>query len=146
MFLPDSSRRMLSAAELVYNDASWMSVPENTSMLHSSVAHVAAKHLGVRSLRNKLLLGSAAGLEMSAATGLMRGVEAFGQSETLCSRIKHILHAYPEGDGPLSELIQNADDAGATRVCVLTAKRIKLVLGATHIHRFIFPMFIMCAR
>ncbi|CAI5714235.1 unnamed protein product [Hyaloperonospora brassicae] len=47
------------------------------------------------------------------------GVEAFGQTEVLTKRIAHILEQYPDGPNIISELIQNADDAGATRVCVL---------------------------
>ncbi|KAG1701483.1 hypothetical protein DVH05_010784 [Phytophthora capsici] len=46
-------------------------------------------------------------------------VEAFGQTEALTKRIAHILEQYPDGPNIISELIQNADDAGATRVCVL---------------------------
>ncbi|RLN52756.1 hypothetical protein BBJ28_00021271, partial [Nothophytophthora sp. Chile5] len=46
-------------------------------------------------------------------------VEAFGQTEALTKRIGHILEQYPDGPNIVSELIQNADDAGASRVCVL---------------------------
>ncbi|KAF4319793.1 hypothetical protein BBO99_00006114 [Phytophthora kernoviae] len=47
------------------------------------------------------------------------GIEAFGQSEALTKRIAHILEQYPDGRSIMSELIQNADDAEATRVCLL---------------------------
>lgn len=46
-------------------------------------------------------------------------VEAFGQSEALTKRIARILEQYPDGPNILSELIQNADDAGAARVRIL---------------------------
>ena len=39
-------------------------------------------------------------------------MEAFGQAESLTSRLKNILDLYPEGSSVFSELIQNADDAG----------------------------------
>jgi len=42
--------------------------------------------------------------------------QAFGQHEALTTRLKHILDAYADGPGVISELIQNADDAGATEV------------------------------
>ena len=42
--------------------------------------------------------------------------EAFGQHEALTTRLKHILDAYADGPGIISELVQNADDAGATEV------------------------------
>eukprot|EP00884_Botryococcus_braunii_P020225 jgi/Botrbrau1/6887/Bobra.67_3s0006.1 len=38
----------------------------------------------------------------------------FGQKVTLTGRIREILINYPEGTSVLKELIQNADDAGAT--------------------------------
>jgi sacsin len=45
--------------------------------------------------------------------------EAFGQHEALTTRLKHILDAYADGPGVISELVQNADDAGATEVRLL---------------------------
>ena len=42
--------------------------------------------------------------------------EAFGQHEALTTRLRHILDAYADGPGIVSELVQNADDAGATEV------------------------------
>lgn len=35
---------------------------------------------------------------------------------SLTARIKELLIAYPEGVGVLRELVQNADDAGATHI------------------------------
>ncbi len=46
-------------------------------------------------------------------------MEAFGQSEALTTRLKHIIQDYPEGPSTLMELVQNADDAGASRVALL---------------------------
>ena len=43
-------------------------------------------------------------------------LEAFGQHESLTSRLHNILELYADGVGILHELIQNADDAGASRV------------------------------
>ncbi|KAG0589167.1 hypothetical protein KC19_1G000400 [Ceratodon purpureus] len=42
--------------------------------------------------------------------------EDFGQKVDLTQRIREVLANYPEGTTILKELIQNADDAGATRV------------------------------
>ena len=49
----------------------------------------------------------------------LEDVEAFGQHESLTSRLRNILELYADGVGILHELIQNADDAGATRVAFL---------------------------
>jgi hypothetical protein len=46
-------------------------------------------------------------------------MEAFGQSEALTTRLRHIIQAYADGPGILMELIQNADDAGAGTVAFL---------------------------
>lgn len=42
--------------------------------------------------------------------------EDFGQKVDLCRRIREILTNYPEGIAVLKELIQNADDSGATTI------------------------------
>ncbi|KAI4965975.1 hypothetical protein ZWY2020_047275 [Hordeum vulgare] len=48
-------------------------------------------------------------------------LEDFGQRVDLTRRIREVLANYPEGTTALRELIQNADDAGASRVRLLTA-------------------------
>ncbi|MEQ9667704.1 sacsin N-terminal ATP-binding-like domain-containing protein [Coleofasciculus sp. G2-EDA-02] len=45
--------------------------------------------------------------------------EAWYQSEPLTTRLKNLIRDYPEGVGIIKELIQNADDAGATRVEII---------------------------
>jgi hypothetical protein len=45
--------------------------------------------------------------------------ESFYQREPLTARLKNLIHDYPEGVGILKELIQNADDAGATKIEVI---------------------------
>lgn len=42
--------------------------------------------------------------------------EAAGQSEPLTTRLKNLLKDYPADVGLFKEMVQNADDAGATRV------------------------------
>ncbi len=46
-------------------------------------------------------------------------MEAFGQAEALTTRLRHIIQAYADGPGILMELVQNADDAGATTVAFM---------------------------
>ena len=46
-------------------------------------------------------------------------IVADAQAESLTSRLKTILDMYPDGNPILSELIQNADDAGASVVRIL---------------------------
>jgi hypothetical protein len=40
----------------------------------------------------------------------------FGQKEKLVTRLKNIISAYPRDHSVLNELLQNADDAGATEI------------------------------
>ncbi|GKD05031.1 zinc finger, C3HC4 type containing protein [Tanacetum coccineum] len=50
-------------------------------------------------------------------------LEDFGQKVDLTRRIREVLLNYPEGTTVLKELIQNADDAGATVVKLCLDKR-----------------------
>jgi hypothetical protein len=43
----------------------------------------------------------------------------FGQREELTTRLASLVRQYPAGPGIIKEFIQNADDAGATRVDVI---------------------------
>ena len=47
---------------------------------------------------------------------MSEGEEAFGQTVVLTKRIQSVLRGYPEGTSVVKELVQNADDAGATEV------------------------------
>lgn len=50
-------------------------------------------------------------------------LEDFGQKVDLTRRIREVLSNYPEGTTVLKELIQNADDAGATKVSFCLDRR-----------------------
>ena len=50
-------------------------------------------------------------------------LEDFGQKVDLTRRIREVLLNYPEGTTVLKELIQNADDAGATKVSLCLDRR-----------------------
>lgn len=50
-------------------------------------------------------------------------LEDFGQKVDLTRRIREVLLNYPEGTTVLKELIQNADDAGATKVRLCLDRR-----------------------
>ena len=50
-------------------------------------------------------------------------IEAFGQYEKITTRLKRLLDQYTDGFAVLKELVQNADDAGATEVRFLYDER-----------------------
>ncbi|XP_050232119.1 uncharacterized protein LOC126680894 [Mercurialis annua] len=130
IYLPDISGRLFPANDLVYNDAPWLlgsdvanssigasSVAVNTKrtvhkFVHGNISNEVAEKLGVCSLRRNLLAESADSMNF----GLSGAAEAFGQHEALTTRLKHILEMYADGPGILFELVQNAEDAGASEV------------------------------
>ncbi|OAE21027.1 hypothetical protein AXG93_606s1120 [Marchantia polymorpha subsp. ruderalis] len=129
-FVPDASSILTPASELVYNDAPWLSNSESSPNLigqsslkgprfvHSKISSDVAERLGVCSLRRLLVAESADPMDL----GLHEAAEAFGQHEALTTRLKHIVEMYADGPGILCELVQNADDAGASDVSFLLDK------------------------
>ncbi|KAJ4710441.1 Zinc finger, C3HC4 type [Melia azedarach] len=137
IYLPDVSGRLFPASDLVYNDAPWLlgsddfhSSFDDTStvvfnarrtvqkFVHGNISNEVAEKLGVCSLRRILLAESADSMNVS----LSGAAEAFGQHEALTTRLKHILEMYADGPGTLFELVQNAEDAGASEVVFLLDK------------------------
>ncbi|KAL5721483.1 hypothetical protein ACHQM5_005125 [Ranunculus cassubicifolius] len=137
VYLPDVSSRLFLATSLVYNDAPWLldsdnpdngfgntpNLPLSTKktshkIVHGNISNDVAEKLGVCSLRRMLLAESADSMNLS----LSGAVEAFGQHEALTTRLKHIVEMYADGPGILFELVQNAEDAGASEVIFLLDK------------------------
>ncbi|KAL6536570.1 hypothetical protein OROGR_013142 [Orobanche gracilis] len=136
IYLPDVSGRLFRATDLVYNDAPWLLETEGSDILfgnaalslgakqgvhkfvHGNISHDIAEKLGVRSFRRILLAESADSMNLS----LSGAAEAFGQHEILTTRLRHILEMYADGPSVLFELVQNAEDAGASNVTFLLDK------------------------
>ncbi|CAI8605288.1 unnamed protein product [Vicia faba] len=137
LYLPDVSGRLFLAGDLVYNDAPWLLGSEDLDgsfgnastvrwnakstvqkFVHGNISNDVAEKLGVCSLRRMLLAESADSMNF----GLSGAAEAFGQHEALTTRLKHILEMYADGPGTLFELVQNAEDAGASEVIFLLDK------------------------
>ena len=94
-----------------YCDQDWLKhgksdldIPDDFHLIHESIPPKLAPLLGVPSLSSCLL--SADSIEF----------EQTGPYEPITTRIKNILKEYKEGVGIFKELIQNADDAGASTV------------------------------
>jgi hypothetical protein len=78
-------------------------------------------HTGTRSTEDTALrrtpLGSAPPpAELMEGDAIDAAQSNFGQKIDLCTRLRDILAAYPDGSSVLKELLQNADDAGASQV------------------------------
>jgi sacsin len=131
IFVPDRTGVLAPSHELMFDDAPWLgdaalmgsqgtpalTLPPAAAQwrrVHLNVSHDVAERLGAQSLRRWLISRNADTLSLG-----QDNIEAFGQHESLTSRLHNILELYADGVGILHELIQNADDAGATKVAFL---------------------------
>ena len=122
IMFPDENFVMHPSEELSYNDAPWISKDEISKdeqyiYVNEIIPRELAKKLGVNPVRNRML-------EMfdSISDTYFNGVP-FGQHEELTQRIQNILRDYPFDITVLKELLQNADDAKATKMYVILDKR-----------------------
>ena len=103
--LPDHNQVLQPAKDLAINDAPWVTSRGDTAYVHKHVPIDLAYRMGAVDIRAKKLA------RISRPIG-----KEFGQREELTDRLKGILKAYPCDVGILKELVQNADDAGASEI------------------------------
>lgn len=103
--LPNADLVLTPVGELAINDAPWMPQQDQKRCVHSDISGILAHRLGAHTIREQKLD------RYSHCIG-----RPFGQSERLTDRLKKVLESYPCDVGILKEIIQNADDAGATEV------------------------------
>ena len=117
VYLPDNSYQLHDANNLSYNDAPWcqLNLEQACIFTHHLLQREAALAIGVKPVRHRFL-------EFYAGNNQNFGLP-FGQREDLTVRIKNILRDYPLDATFLKELIQNADDAKANKMCVILDKR-----------------------
>jgi len=128
VFVPDAHGALHLASYLVYDDAPWVgekpgqptNKPNAVTFVHHRISNAIAAKVGCKSRRRQLLDTGAAsiGVDLPGGGGI-EGATAFGQSESLTRRLRNILDLYADGPGIMYEMIQNADDAGASKVGVL---------------------------
>lgn len=122
LYAPDTTGVLVPTAMLTFDDTPWLDASgrgdavSRLRFVHPKISNEVAHKLGCKSLRGHLLHANHADSSLFSIDG---SVERFGQTEALTKRISHILEQYPDGPNIISELIQNADDAGATRVALL---------------------------
>ncbi|XP_071510274.1 sacsin-like [Diadema antillarum] len=122
-YLPDVLDVMRSTKDLCYSDVDWISDEDGQIyQCHQDISFTLAQRLNIKDVRHQVLEQYAQNLP---------GV-AFGQHEKLTSRIKRILQSYSGEATVLKELLQNADDAGATKIHIVydpRSHRTKRVFG-----------------
>ena len=110
--LPDTDGILRPTSELCYSDivSTALIAKHDLHTCHPIVSQVVAVGLGVKSAKELILGQHISGM-------------CFGQREELVTRIKRILTGYPFDVGILYELLQNADDAGATKLHFILDER-----------------------
>ncbi len=105
IWLPDSEGVLRKCSEMSYNNCPDMAFEEDIVITHDTIPHKFAQILKMKTIREDVLQRHSCDL----------GVD-FGQSEKLTGRLNRILTGYPRDTTILKELLQNADDAGATEI------------------------------
>eukprot|EP00794_Sanderia_malayensis_P013906 gene13906-15355_t len=108
--LPDQDRVLRPKSEVVVKEKVWMQKVLGKNYLHESIPPHLALDLGAKTAISHSIASQSRGLP-------------FGQHEKLTVRLKRILEAYPSEIQILYELLQNADDAGASQVKFVLDKR-----------------------
>ena len=117
VFLPDAKNVLRKSCDLVFNDVPWAPMDETSLQVSEKLTRELAISLGVRLVRSKILEQY-----QSKKPKHFRGVP-FGQHEELTRRIQNITRDYPFDETVLKELLQNADDAKATKMYIILDRR-----------------------
>ncbi|XP_061184826.1 sacsin-like [Saccostrea echinata] len=104
LYLPDSKGFLCHVNDLCIDDFDWITTTDSMRFLNAAIPLSVAQLTGIKSKRDQSILND------SEEFG-----DEFGQHEELTTRIRRILDGYPEAC-ILKELLQNADDAGASEL------------------------------
>ena len=110
IYLPSSADVLLPAKDLCIKDCHWMPGEEGIAYVHRDIPPACATNLGVKTRRQETLHKFCEAIP-------------FGQKEKLTNRLKRLLTVYPFRKEILKELLQNADDAQATKICFIKDPR-----------------------
>lgn len=103
IIIPNANGYLCAASSLCYNDCAWLTDASLVSFAHSDVTYRMSSCLGMRTKREEALRRYSRGIP-------------FGQKERLTNSLRRLLDSYPFDHEILKEMIQNADDAGASHV------------------------------
>ena len=108
--VPNAASWLYPARFLCYNNCPWLITPEDMNCCNEHITYPAAVSIGIKTIRQDVIKRHTLALP-------------FGQKERLVRRIKRIIDSYPFSEDILKELLQNADDAGATTVHFISDSR-----------------------
>jgi len=101
--VPNAANSLCPANSLCYNNCPWLVTPEDINCCNQRISYPATESIGIKTIRQDIMKRH-------------RMVLPFGQKERLVKRIQRIIENYPFSEDILKEMLQNADDAGATVV------------------------------
>eukprot|EP01046_Picozoa_sp_COSAG06_P050211 COSAG06_NODE_7899_length_2338_cov_1.818222_2_plen_287_part_00 len=119
--IPTDKNQLALARKSYYIDNQKMADRMDTSdmdIAHDLITVAVAEAVGIRPLSSSMDHDHAADETADGGVGGM-----FGQTIDLCAALKNILEQYPVGSGILKEMLQNADDARASKFHVVYDKR-----------------------
>ncbi|XP_014793080.1 PREDICTED: sacsin-like isoform X1 [Calidris pugnax] len=112
LFLPDQEGILHPQDRLHFNDTPWLPLDKDVLLCHEKLSRATALRCGVRTTRHWAVERS----RLLTADLSSQG-QPFGAHEDLTTRLKNILAEYPACSRDMvTELLQNADDAGARLV------------------------------
>ena len=114
--LPSDRYTLCASKDLSINDSPWLPADDDCIFVHAKLRREIALALGVKAIRSQFL-------ERYSKQGNVFGGEPFGQREKLTQRIKNILRDYPLDVTLIKELLQNADDAKASKMYIILDER-----------------------
>jgi sacsin len=117
VLLPDENFILHKSDKLVYNDTKFAPREDKYVYVNDIISRPLAIQFNIKFVSSKVLDKYSV-----EETSHFAGIE-FGQSEKLTVRVKNILHGYPFDVTVLKELLQNADDAKATKMYIILDKR-----------------------
>ena len=117
IYLPSSEYTLHPVEDMSFNDTQWVKPDDSEKyvFVHDNLKRNTALKLGIKPYRTRFL-DNFSGLDM------FEGVP-FGQREKLTLRIRNIIQDCPLDATVLKELLQNADDAKATKMYIILDKR-----------------------
>ncbi len=116
LMLPDEMFVLHESNKLAYNDVDWAPKDPKHTYVHDIIPPTLAKKLGVEPTRSKILE------KFVSSSNQFQSIE-FGQHEELTHRIQNIIRDYPFDITILKELLQNTDDAKATKMYIIMDMR-----------------------
>uniref|UniRef100_A0A8C3SH40 HEPN domain-containing protein n=1 Tax=Chelydra serpentina TaxID=8475 RepID=A0A8C3SH40_CHESE len=112
IFFPDQQGVLRPVAKLHFDDTPWLPREEGTPLCHGRIPRELALRYRVPTTRHRALVqGKIRGLELAP------WASEFGAREELTVRLQNVLREYSSSSRDvLKELLQNADDAGASQI------------------------------